>query len=197
MFLQLSWKVRKSVFSPIPLTEGLRPRPSWHASSAQQKKARQFWLTFWLLMTVGKESYPGLRHLPIRSWTNVFPCQRLGCNNLQLLVHNLQNIPTSLWRGTKWSGGLISSWNQKKCLAVDIACRPFILHTDCKTKIEDVQLIVYFLFFFFDLVLQLLEVIWWPPLVFILLGLRWLKDAPPGTYLSSIEDFFVLIDIRV
>ena len=37
MFLQLSWKVRKSVFSPIPLTEGLRPRPSWHASSAQQK----------------------------------------------------------------------------------------------------------------------------------------------------------------
>ena len=38
MFLQLSWKVRKSVFSPISLTEGLRPRPSWHASSVQQKK---------------------------------------------------------------------------------------------------------------------------------------------------------------
>ena len=41
MFLQLSWKVRKFVFSPIPLTEGLRPRPPWHASSAQQKKTKK------------------------------------------------------------------------------------------------------------------------------------------------------------
>ena len=28
---------------PIPLTEGLRPRPSWHASSVQQKKC--YWCT--------------------------------------------------------------------------------------------------------------------------------------------------------
>ena len=31
-------KVGKSVFSPTSLTEGLRPRPSWHASNVQQKK---------------------------------------------------------------------------------------------------------------------------------------------------------------
>ena len=45
MFLQLSWKVRKSVFSPISLTEGLRPRPSWHASSVQQKNLQnsKYW----------------------------------------------------------------------------------------------------------------------------------------------------------
>ena len=35
----MSWKVGKSVLSLISLTEGLRPRPSWHASSAQQKKS--------------------------------------------------------------------------------------------------------------------------------------------------------------
>ena len=32
-------KFGKSVFSPTSLTEGLRPRPTWHASSAQPKKS--------------------------------------------------------------------------------------------------------------------------------------------------------------
>jgi len=38
MFLQFNRKVSKSVFSPLALTEGLHPRPSWHASRVQQKK---------------------------------------------------------------------------------------------------------------------------------------------------------------
>ena len=35
-------KLGKSVFSLISLTEGLRPRPTWHASSILQKKNNRF-----------------------------------------------------------------------------------------------------------------------------------------------------------
>ena len=34
-------KFGKSVFSPTSLTEGLRLRPTWHASSVQQKKFKK------------------------------------------------------------------------------------------------------------------------------------------------------------
>ena len=34
-------KIGKSVFSPTSLTEGLRPRPTWHASSVQKKTFSQ------------------------------------------------------------------------------------------------------------------------------------------------------------
>ena len=42
----------KSVFSLISLTEGLRPRPSWHASSAQQKKNLPLSLSFFCSFSV-------------------------------------------------------------------------------------------------------------------------------------------------
>ena len=38
MFLQLNEKLGMSVFSLTSLTERLRPRPTWHASSTPQKK---------------------------------------------------------------------------------------------------------------------------------------------------------------
>ena len=47
-------KVGKSVFSPTSLTEGLRPRPSWHASSVQQKK---FSLVFRVNVIFAKEKF--------------------------------------------------------------------------------------------------------------------------------------------
>ena len=67
----------------------------------------------WYYGTFLEGAWCRLRHSPTRAWTNLsFLINELdGCREAlcygQLLLQYNWNIPTSLWRGTKWSRGLV------------------------------------------------------------------------------------------